>query len=90
MKAIETTARLTEDGQLTLDKPLALPYPSQVRVIVLVPDADDDGDDRTDRTDGEDEDSTQTIVEGLQEGWQQALQDQTHPVSELWDQVGVE
>jgi hypothetical protein len=36
MKAIETTATLTENGQLILDKPLPLPHNCRVRVIVLV------------------------------------------------------
>lgn len=38
MKAIETTATLTENGQLTLNEPLTLthPHPSRVRVIVLI------------------------------------------------------
>ncbi len=37
MKAIETTATLTETGQLTLDQPLTLPQHSRVRIIVLIP-----------------------------------------------------
>lgn len=36
MKAIETTATLTEHGQLTLDEPLTLAHNSRVRIIVLV------------------------------------------------------
>ncbi len=36
MKAIETNATLTENGQLTLDEPLTLAHHSRVRVIVLV------------------------------------------------------
>ncbi len=73
MKAIETTATLTENGQLTLDEPLSLPYPSRVRVIVLIPD-----DKETD------DDPIETIVEGLREGWQQALTGKTRPISHLW------
>jgi hypothetical protein len=33
------------------------------------------------------EDSTKTIVEGLEEGWKQALSGKTRPVSQLWDCV---
>ena len=42
MKAIETTATLTEDGQLTLDEPLTLAHNSRVRVIVLVSEPEED------------------------------------------------
>lgn len=36
MKAIETTAILSKNGQLTLDEPLDLNVNSRVRVIVLI------------------------------------------------------
>ena len=36
MKALETTATLSENGQLTLDEPLTLGINSRVRVIVLI------------------------------------------------------
>jgi hypothetical protein len=36
MKAIETNATLTENGQLILDKPLPLAHNRRVRIIVLV------------------------------------------------------
>jgi hypothetical protein len=79
MKAIETTATLTENGQLTLDQPLSLPYPNRVRVIVLIPEDEEN-----------DDDPIKTIVEGLQEGWQQALTGKTRPVSQLWEDLDVE
>jgi hypothetical protein len=37
MKAIETTGKIDDQGQLTLDRPLKLNTPNQVRIIVLVP-----------------------------------------------------
>ena len=73
MKVIETTATLIENGQLTLDEPLSLPYPNRVRVIVLIPE-----DEETD------DDPIETIVEGLREGWQQAITGKTRPISQLW------
>lgn len=76
MKAIETIASLTKNGQLTLDTPLDLSYPSRVRVIILVPD-DDESDD----------DPIETIREGIYEGWQQALTGNYRPIAELWDGV---
>ncbi|NEQ23448.1 MAG: hypothetical protein F6K28_30700 [Microcoleus sp. SIO2G3] len=42
MKAIKTTATLLENGQLTLDEPLTLGINSQVRVIVLISEPEDD------------------------------------------------
>ena len=79
MKAIETTATLTENGQLTLDEPLSLPYPNRVRIIVLIPDDEETNDD-----------PIETIVEGLHEGWQQALKGKTRPVSQLWEGLDAE
>jgi hypothetical protein len=74
MQAIETTATLTENGQLTLDEPLTLtyPHPSRVRVIVLISEDEEPEDD-----------SIETIREGLYQGWQEALTGKTHPVSQL-------
>jgi hypothetical protein len=54
MKAIETTATLTEDRQLTLDQPILLTHHNRVRVIVLIPDDDENADD-----------SIETIREGI-------------------------
>ncbi|MEC4985381.1 MAG: hypothetical protein SAJ37_06985 [Oscillatoria sp. PMC 1068.18] len=79
MKAIETNATLTENGQLILDQPLSLAYPNRVRVIILVSEEEEI-----------DDDPAETIVEGLQEGWQQALTDKTRPVSQLWEGLDVE
>jgi hypothetical protein len=78
MKAIETTATLTENGQLTLDEPLYLNRTSHVRVIILVPEDEETEDD-----------SIGTIREGLYQGWQEALTGKTHPVSQLWEGMDV-
>jgi hypothetical protein len=79
MKAIETNATLTEHGQLTLDEPLNFTHPSRVRVIVLVPEDEDPQ-----------EDSIETIREGLYQGWQEAIAGKTRPVSQLWDGMDVD
>lgn len=79
MKAIETTATLTENGQLTLDEPLTFTHPSRVRVIVLIPEDDEPEDD-----------SLETIREGLYQGWQEALTGKTRPVSQLWEGLDVD
>lgn len=75
MKAIETTATLSENGQLTLDEPLTLGINSRVRVIVLITEPEDDLDDTP----------IAEIREGIYRGWQDALAGRTKPVSQLWD-----
>ncbi len=79
MKAIETTTTLTEDGQLTLDQPILLTHHNRVRIIVLIPDDDENEDD-----------SIETIREGFYQGWQEVLTGKTHPVSQLWEGIGVD
>lgn len=80
MKAIETTATLTEDGQLTLDEPLTLAHNSRVRVIVLINESEEDLE----------ETPTGEIREGLYQGWQDILAGRTKPVSQLWENMDVD
>ncbi len=80
MKAIETTATLTETGQLTLDEPLNLAQNSRVRVIVLIAEPEEDLEDT----------SIEEIREGLYQGWQDVLAGRTKPVSQLWENMDVD
>lgn len=80
MKAIETTATLTEDGQLTLDEPLTLAHNSRVRVIVLITEPEEDLE----------ETPIEEIREGLYQGWQDVLAGRTKPVSQLWENMDVD
>jgi hypothetical protein len=80
MKAIETTATLTENGQLTLDQPLNLAHNSRVRVIVLVSEEVEDPDDTP----------IAEIRESIYRGWHDALAGHTKPVSQLWEGLDVE
>lgn len=80
MKAIETTATIDAQGHLALDRPLNIAQNHRVRVIVLIPEEETDPDD----------DPTETIIEGIREGWQQALAGEAKPVSELWGVLDVE
>jgi hypothetical protein len=80
MKAIETTATLAENGQLTLDEPLALGINSRVRVIVLITEPEDDPDDTP----------IADIREGLYQGWQDVLAGKVQPVSQLWEGLDVD
>jgi hypothetical protein len=80
MKAIETTATLTENGQLTLDEPLSLSHNSRVRVIVLVAEDEADLDDTP----------IEQIREGLYQGWQDVLTGRTKTVSQIWEGLDVD
>lgn len=80
MKAIETTATLSENGQLTLDEPLTLGINRRVRVIVLITEPEDDPDDTP----------IADIREGLYQGWQDILAGRTKPVSQLWEGMDVD
>ncbi len=78
MKAIETTGKIDAQGRLFLDQPLALANHSYVRIIVLVPEETDiDPDD----------DPTESVLEGLRQGFQEAITGQTLPLSQLWDGI---
>ncbi|MBD2007728.1 hypothetical protein QUA30_20650 [Microcoleus sp. Pol14C2] len=78
MKAIETTGKIDDRGMLCIDRPLAIVSHSHVRIIVLVPeDTDIDPDD----------DPTETVLEGLQQGFHEAITGQTLPLSQLWDGI---
>jgi hypothetical protein len=80
VRAIETTATLTEDGHLTLDHPLTLAHNSRVRVIVLISEPEEDPDDT----------SISEIREGLYQGWQDILAGRIKPVSQLWEGMDVD
>ena len=78
MKAIETTGKIDDRGMLCIDRPLALANYSHVRIIVLIPeDTDIDPDD----------DPIETVLEGLQQGFHEAITGQTLPLSQLWDGI---
>lgn len=81
MKAIETTATINDQGQLSLDFPLDVGSNRRVRVIVLIAEADDpDPEDTPD----------DVVLEGLREGLQEALAGQIIPVSQMWDGIDAE
>ena len=86
MKAIETTATINDEGQLALDLPLSVTHPRRVRVIVLIPEEGEPDEE----LESDQDDSRETIIEGLQEGWQQALAGEVSPVAELWSRLDAE
>jgi hypothetical protein len=78
MRAIETTGKIDDMGQLLLDRPLPITSHNRVRIIVLVPeDTDIDQDD----------DPIETVIEGLQQGFHEAITGQTLPLSQLWEGI---
>jgi hypothetical protein len=78
MKAIETTGKIDDRGRLLLDRPLTLVNYSHVRIIVLVPeDTDIDPDD----------DPIETVIEGLQQGFHEAITGPTLLLSQLWEGI---
>ncbi|MEO0843442.1 MAG: hypothetical protein AAF063_31725 [Cyanobacteria bacterium J06643_5] len=79
MKAIETTATINENGELTLDYSLEVTKPQRVRVIVLLSEDDDS-----------DETPTEEAIEGIHEGIREALSGKTIPLSQMWDGIAIE
>ena len=78
MKAIETTATINEKGQLTLDQPLTITQAQSVRVIVLMSDNEEIDPEKT---------PTEIIIEGIRQGLYEALNGQTIPLSELFNNL---
>ena len=78
MKAIETTATITDLGQLTLDEPLTPTQSRRVRVIVLIPE-----DEEPDPHETPDE----AILEGIRQGLYEAFTGQTIPLSQMWEGI---
>lgn len=81
MKAIETTATINDQGQLSLDFPLEVSSNRRVRVIVLIAETDDPNPEDT---------PDDVVLEGLREGLQEALAGQIIPVSQMWDGIDAE
>ncbi len=78
MKAIETTATINENGELTLDKSLEVTKPQHVRIIVLLSEEDETDTDET---------PTKIVIEGIRQGLHEALTGQTLPLSEMWEGI---
>lgn len=78
MKAIETTAIINENGELTLDRSLEVTKPQRVRVIVLLSEEDEIDPDET---------PTEIVIEGIRQGLHEALTGQTIPLSQMWEDI---
>lgn len=81
MKAIEITATINENGELTLDKSLEVTKPQRVRIIVLLSEEDEIDPDET---------PTEIVIEGIRQGLHEALTGQTIPLSQMWEGIDAE
>lgn len=81
MKAIETTATINANGELTLDRSLEVTKPQRVRIIVLLSEEDEIDPDET---------PTEIVLEGIRQGLHEALTGQTIPLSEMWEGIDAE
>jgi len=79
MKAQEMMGTVDDQGKLSLDAPLVANKHSRVRVIVLFAEEID-----------EDDESKESVLEGLKKSLQEAKALKTRPVSELWDGIDAE
>jgi hypothetical protein len=77
MKAIEVMGTVDEQGQLALDTPLTLDRKSRVKVIVLIPEEENDEEDK----------SKEEILVDFRQAWHEAMTGKTIPVSQLWDGI---
>ncbi|NJN58421.1 MAG: hypothetical protein HC879_13430 [Leptolyngbyaceae cyanobacterium SL_5_9] len=80
MKAVEVAGTVNEQGQLSIDQPLAVTQASRVRVIILF----------TEDRDVQDEDELDPAIVGFQQGWQDAMTGNTIPVTQLWDRLNAD
>jgi hypothetical protein len=81
MKAIETTATINENGELTLDRSLEVTKPQRVRVIVLMIEEGEEDPDET---------PTKIAIEGIRQGLREALTGQIMPLSQMWEGIDAE
>lgn len=77
MKALEVAGTVNEQGQLSIDEPLAVDRTSRVRVIVLF----------TEDSNEQNEKELEPAIVGFRQGWQDAMTGNTIPVTQLWDQL---
>jgi hypothetical protein len=75
MKALKMMATIDEQGQLTLDRPLATDKNSRVEVIVLIPEL----------SETEEEPTKESLLQDFRQSWHEAMTGQTIPVSQLWE-----
>ncbi|MGL5805144.1 MAG: type II toxin-antitoxin system RelN family antitoxin [Xenococcaceae cyanobacterium] len=78
MKAIKVMGTVDEQGQLALDSPLIIDKESRVEVIVLIPEQTESEEDNLFKKE---------ILEDFSQAWQEAMNGETIPVEQLWDEL---
>jgi hypothetical protein len=81
MKAIETTATISPNGQFTIDEPIDLKHNSRVRIIILLPDDEDPEPYET---------PTEQVIDGIRQGFYEAFTGQTVPLAQMWEGIDAE
>ncbi|MDJ0903425.1 MAG: hypothetical protein QNJ55_31960 [Xenococcus sp. MO_188.B8] len=85
MKAYELTANVTADGQVELPdfrlSPTS-PQPATVKVIILVSEPEETNNQSTQLDENFSEES-------FKRSWQQAMEDETIPLSQLWKETDI-
>lgn len=84
MKAVEVTGTLDETGQLSLDRPIENFPPSRVRIIVLIPDVNEQVEIDPDDT------PIEEVKASLRRALQEAKAGQRLPLSEMWEGIDAE
>jgi hypothetical protein len=79
MKALEVTGTVNEQGQLSIDEPLAVNQTSRVRVIILFSEDSNSN-----------EDELEPAIVGFRQGWQDAMIGNTIPVNQLWERLSAD
>ena len=85
MKAYELTANVTADGQVELPDFRLSPtskQPTTVKVIILVSEPEETNNQSTQLDENFSEES-------FQRSWQQAMEDDTLPLSQLWKETDI-
>jgi hypothetical protein len=78
MQKIEVQGTIDEQGYIQLDQPLSVSNLSNVRIIVMVPEASD--------LDDYDE-SDESVLAGLRQALSEVKAGKTIPLSELWNGI---
>ena len=78
MKAIKGMGTVDEQGQIALDSPLNIDKKSRVEVIVLIPEESESEADNQ---------SKEELLEDFSQAWKEAMNGDTIPVEQLWEDL---
>ncbi len=78
MKAMKVMGTVDEQGQIALDSPLNIDKKSRVEVIVLIPEEPEPEADYQ---------SKEALLEDFRQAWQEAMNGDTIPVEQLWEDL---